>query len=597
VNGLAYVGPVKIDWHSEPTYTWESKLDPAGTRDVKITGEFEPQTAAQLSELAANTDAAKTIGGKYGVPVAIWTNNAEDLAQFIGWYLLLGFSLTEDVDQSKTGLPTGTITACYLGDGVEVPIARSAAPKGNDFGLTAKSLVVSPFRPEDDGGDRFIVDPGGTFGTREYDPSYPWDSARPTPDGGTVQIGLYVGTVTDSTDELDPVCFPKVHLGRDVPAWLVDQGGHVRAVDRRTSPAREVYGPHPFVESTDLLVTNGLVSFWVGNRGLVPFLNVQAVAGGSRREVGTLLLGTSAPLRRARMTYLTLELAVVALTVEGYGDVLVGLRRGERQLLIVSPSNDIRPTWSGTPPTSRAAQAFGDVGRFGMGLDGGEAYESDFPDLRLRWPASVAMTDLGKAFWWTPSAASDEIGDAGLWTLYEEHGAALAKLFFDGATSTVRFRVGAQTIVSPAVSFDALEDICIGVRFSDTEGMGLSVGAPAGVSQVTDAAATEVPGGTPTDMAYMVNFGLAFGEGAFGEGLFGGAVVYPKGVIDNDMIFDGWFTDAEFEPWPTPRHRRVAYPSPRPASSGTRPSTSNRSCCSWMRAAVGSRKRSPTSGG
>jgi hypothetical protein len=548
VNGLAYVGPVKVDWHSEPTYTWESKLDPAGTRDVKITGELEWQTAEQLSELAANTDAAPTIGGRKGVLVPIWTNNAEELAQFHGWYLLESFSLSADVDQSKEGLPVGTITACYLGDGVEVPIARSAAPKGNDFGLTAKSLVVSPFRPEHDAGDRFILDPGGTFGTREYDPSYPWDSARPTPDGGTARIGFYAGTVTDSTDALDLVCFPKVHLGPGIPAWLEDQGGNVRAVDRRTSPAREVYGPHPFLESTDLLVTNGLVSFWVGNRGLVPFLNVQAVSEGSRREVGTILFGTSAPLRRARMTYLTLELAVVALTVEGYGDILVSLRRGERQLTISSPSSAIRPRPSGVPPTSRAVQAFNDVGRFGLGLDAeGNAYESATADLRLLWPPTVSKDDFGRVFWLSPLHGSTDSDDLGQWTLFNESGAAMARLLYDSTTSTFSWRVGSQTLASSPLSWDALDDLLIGVRFSSEAGMALSVRHPDGtVSHSSDSSATVAPLGVPKDMGYFVNFST-WGDGNWGDGVWGGVTSYPGGVIDNDMIFDGWFTDIEFE--------------------------------------------------
>lgn len=548
MNGLAYVGPVKVDWHSEPSYTFESKLDPAGTRDAKITGELEWHTLEQLSELAANTDAAPTIGGRKGVLVPIWTNNAEELAQFHGWYLLEDFSFTAAAEQSKTGLPVGTITACYLGDGVEIPIARSATPKGNDFGVTAKSLVVSPFRPEDDAGDRFIVDPGGTFGTREYDPSYPWDSASPAPADGTARIGLYVGTVTDTTDELDVVCFPRVHLGKDVPLWLADQGGNVRAVDRRTSPAREVYGPHPFLDSTDLLVTNGLVSFWVGNRGLVPFLNVQAVVDGARREMGTLLFGTTAPLRRARMTYLTLELAVVALTVDGYGDVLVALRRGERQLQIASPSSDLQPRWAGTPPASRAEQAFNDLGRFGLGLDAeGDGYESALPDLRLLWPSSIDKSAWGKALWYTPVSAIADMGDAGYWTLYEEHGAAVAEVWLDGATSTIRFRIGAQTVVSDPITFGAVDDLCIGWRFSTEEGMALSVREADGtIHTATDPTATTPPVGTPTDVAYFVNFS-AWGDGAWGDGVWGGETIYPGGVIDNDMIFDGWFTDAEFE--------------------------------------------------
>lgn len=546
MNGLAYVGPVKVDWHSQPSFTWDGPKGGDGIRMAKIVGEFEWKTAEQLSELDANEDAKKTVGAHRGVPLIIWTNNAPELAQFHGAYLLESFTLGANVDQSATELPVGTITAAYLGDDLEYVVTRGAFPKGNDFGLTAKSLVVSPVRPADDDGDRFLVDPGGVFGTREYDPTYPYDPAVPTPPDGTARIGIYVGTVTNDADDLESIVYPKVEFGAEVPRWLVDQGGIVRARDRRRQ--REVYGPHFFHESTDLAVTNGLLHFWVGNRGLTPFLNLQAVVEGARREVGCIQFAgpASAVLRRARLQYVTTELAVVALTIDGYGDALVALRRGEPSLTIVSPSSSIRPTWTGTPPTSRLEQAFVAAGRFDTGLDGTDGV--GLPDMRMQWPPTVSAAEFGKDFWWTPAADSDAIGDAGFWTLYEEHGAAIAKVWFESATSTFRFQVGSQTLASVAVAFEAGDELCVGPRFSETGGMSLSVRRPDGsVVHVEDASATVVPAGTPTDFAYLVGIGLAFGEGAFGEGPFGGETIYPEGVVDNDMLFAKHFDDDRFE--------------------------------------------------
>lgn len=379
MNGLAWVGPVKVDWHSQPSMSWDPpKSD--GLRIVKISGEYEWPTAEQLSELDANEGASVTIGGHHGVLVPIWMSNAPELNFTVGWYILESFPLGATVDQSATGLPVGTITAAFLGQAPELVIARGAVPKGNDFGLTARSLVVSPFRPEDDAGDRFLVDPGGSFATREYDPTYPHDTAALTP-AESASIGFYTGTVTDSTDELETVCFPRLAWSKDAPRWLTQQGGNVRAYDRRAG--REVYGPHPFLETTDLLVTNGLVRFWVGNRRLPPFLNVEAFAQSSWEEQGYLHLadpGGTGALRGARLVYITPERVDVALSIQDQGDVFVSLCRGERGLRL---SNARYARWSGLPPWGRVrATAQGD-GKFGKGIDASASY------FRLRVPASL----------------------------------------------------------------------------------------------------------------------------------------------------------------------------------------------------------------
>lgn len=553
MNGLAFVGPVKVDYHSQPTFNWDGPTGADGLRVLKIGGEFEPKTAEQLSELQANEDAKKTQGSHRGVPVFIWTNNALDLAQYHGAYLLEDVSVGATVDQSAEGLWSVTITAAYLGDDVEYVIPRGAFPKGNDFGLTAKSLVVSPIRPADDA-ERFVVDPGGTFGTREYDPTYPYDPATPTPTDGTVQIGLYVGTVTDGADDIDAIVFPKVRLGKDVPAWLVDQGGMVRARDRRRE--REVYGPHFFHESTDLMVTNGLVTCYIGSAGMVPYISVQAVAEGSRREFGVVQLGETVVLTRARLQYVTSELTVVALTIDGYGDALVTLRRGEASLSIESPSGSIRPIWKGTPPTIAAS---GDLtngdGHFGNGLAQGPA-----SNLRLRWPADVAEDAWSFSAWLTFADAVVDVGGAGLVTIYDDAGVAAAQVFLDEADNKVKFRIGDSTVASSVQTFAGEDDVLVCARFSVEEGMTLSVQRQDGtVEHVADLAAVD-PGTTGryaeiafygrepvVDDLYVDLYEDRYGgDIVWGDGN-SGMLRYPDAVVDNAMIFDDRISDTEFE--------------------------------------------------
>lgn len=532
--GLAYIGPVRVELHGEPSFKWTSSLDPAGTRRASIAGVFDEAVAEQLSELLADTDAAPTTGGVKGVVAPIWAEG-RFLDQFIGWYLLESFDIDPDHAASLTAEAKGTLAATYLGDGVEAVIARAAAVAGNVYGVSPKSLVVSPFRPEDDAGDRFVVDPGGAFATREFDPSSPHDGLVSTPADGTARLGFYAGALTSSSDAIADVAFPRVSLRKDTPAWIAQQGGAVRAYDRRAR--REVFGPHPFRESTDLAITNGITRAWVGNRGLVPFLNVEAVTGGAWRQVGVIQLGDSAPLLRARLSYITAELVVVALTIDGYGDALVALRRGERMFRVVSPSSSIRPTWTGTPPVSHVTQAGNAAGRYGNGLDGRDV-DGVRPDLRLLRPA---LTEWGDELSWRPGAASGAIGDAGLLVLLDADAAIAGVVWFEASSSTIRFEVAGQTIYAP-VAFAAGDDLTVAARFSPAEGMALTVRLDDGTfAAAANPAYTTAPPAV-IEHGYFANF-TAWGDGSWGDGVWGGVTLYPKGTIDNHMILDGWPTE------------------------------------------------------
>lgn len=385
---LGWIGPVELEWdsHLAPTFKFTSQPDAANARDAEIGGYLDWAKAEQLSELCANTDAMPTIAGRKGVLVPIWADDTK-LNQFVGWYVLESFDLDADHESSLSDSPVGfTLKACYLGQSPNVVVARSSVPVGNDFALAATSVVVSPFRPADDAGDQFVTSPGGTFITREYDPTYPYDPAIQTP-SDAANIGLYYGTVTDSTDDLTTVAFPALAWSKDAPTWLTQQGGNVRAYDRRAE--REVYGPHPFLETTDLLITNGLLRAWVGNAGLAPFLNVEAFHSGSWREAGYVVLadptGTDDVLVDARMVSVTPEEVVLAVRIQNGGDAFVSLRRGERMFRIVHGNGSViasrQVRWTGLAPWSRLASATQGTGKFGKGIDGSTA------DFRVRLPA------------------------------------------------------------------------------------------------------------------------------------------------------------------------------------------------------------------
>lgn len=538
MNGLAYVGPVKVDWHSQPVFSPSSDPDPAG-RDVKVVGEFEWPTANQLSELAANPDAAITAGGQKGVLVPIWMNNAQELAEYIGWYLLQSFNLSADVGQSAIGLPVGTISAVYLGQQPTLAVSRQSVPVGNDYGIAPQSVVVSPFRPADDAGDRFLVDPGGSFITRAYDPGG-YDPENPVP-AETAAIGLYYGTLTNTADELEEVCFPRLAWSKDAPKWLTQQGGDVWAYDRRAQ--RDVLGPHPFLESTDIRVDNGLVGFWVGNRGLRPFLNCQVFDGTEWREPGVVQFGTASDeLVGASLIATTAEYTTIALAVQGRGDVLVSLYRGERELRVHQPAGMGLPTFSGVPPTTRLFAAEVDTARFGNGL---VAASDDPPDIRLRWPADVSPSAWSNVWRLITAAALADLDTVGLRTIYSEGGIAEIECYIDDADQRAKVRVRDVEVMQTApLDFDAGDDLTVGLSYDGTT-LTLLWRTDAGdVSHIS--AAVTIEAEAFYDDTYFVNFSR-WGDGDWGDGVWGGITHYAEGIVDNDMVFEDALSHDEFE--------------------------------------------------
>lgn len=328
------------------------------------------------------------------------------------------------------------------------------------------------------------------------------------------------------------------------PTWVTDRGGDCRAYDRRSM--REVFGPsHPFAQTTDCLITNGIVRAWLGNSGLRPFLNVQALQDNLWHEVGTVPIGRDADrLLGARVLKLTPDVITVALAVAGMGESLVTLRRGERAFRCEQPAGLNRPDWSGVPPTSRAVAASNGDGRFGNGLDAGDGDA----DIRLLWPPVQAQNRFGRVLWVRPELGVDDIGTAGFLTAYDPSGVAVIEVYLDGDDGRVKVRIhDTVRLTSSVQTFAAGDDLALGLRFGVEDGLGLSIRGPDGpVEHLSLPSLTDLAASRLHDVGYYVNFSR-WGDGDWGDGVWGGTTYYPNGVIDNDMLFDGWLSEAEFE--------------------------------------------------
>lgn len=577
-TNLFYIGPVVVDLQN-PNATFGPAA--RGQRTISLTGETDRGPAEQLSELLANDDIRITVGDLYGAVLPVYIDH-DDFGAYAGWYLFPPAEHTADWVSELSGLHPVKLNGVFLGHAPEIVIDRTSVPKSNDFVTTAMSMVVSPFRPESDAGDRFIVDPGGAFAVRQYDPT-DYDPAVPTPDE-VASIGYYTGIVTETTDELAPVCLPRVAWSKEVPRWLTQQGGMVRGYDRRAE--RSVFGPHPFLETTDLMVNNGLLQAKVGNRGLRPYFDIRAFAD-SWREPGTIQFGAAIDeLVDARLVRLTFDDVTLALTVKNHGDVLVTLKRGEQQLHVSQPTTMGRPVWSGVPPASRAVRARVTTARFVKGLAGGSdvedsSWEAPFttwagddehdwdgtpyaPDLRLRWPPAVLPDDWACAWRYQPLRPLDELGTVGLRTLYDADGIAHVECYVDGADSKAKVRVSDTVVIqSAALDFDAADDILIRLSYDGTT-LTLSWRADDGTITHTSAAAT-ITADAFFDDTFFVNFDRWGTEPATwgpDAGLWGGQTYFPGGAIDNDMVFERAITNSEFVTLATADTPLEGLPSP-----------------------------------
>lgn len=530
---LRYLGPVPVTEHFDPSFSWTSE-DVAGIRGASISGELPWSKAQQLSELVNNGARRITIGSHSGVLEYVHLDDVM-LRDFQGFYLFRSFDVDADHASSLNGVDGPvpfSVDAAYLGDIThrEVVVVRSARPRANDHGLDPSSIVANPFS---DDAEQFPVSPGGESFTREYDP------ADYTPGGGTsADMLLHTGSVngTDALARVVPLSLP---TSVTTPTWVSQRSGDVRGWDRREG--RHVDGAgHSFKETTDLLVSNGILRFWVGNRGLIPFLNIQVRKGGAWREVGTLLLASpvgSDKLLGARLKTLTPEAAVLILSVRNVGDVTVRLQRGWRSVVVL---NAPYVGWAGAPPAKAITGVTNGTGAFGNGLvvDSGDW-------ARLWWPPELMSWAV--ALRWLPTAASATQVDSGLVNLRDASGTEVMTLRYYAADKTIRWAKGGSSLSTAPLTFSAGQSVWGAMRQTAT-GRTLSVRTATlahGSDAVMDLTELETIGIGRVSEALSSG---AYGAGAYGMGPYGATTasggVYANGVIDNVQLFDA-LSDAE----------------------------------------------------
>lgn len=382
------------------------------------------------------------------------------------------------------------------------------------------------------------------------------------------------------TDPIGSVVLPAVRLRGTLPGEVTKRGGDCRAFDRRTE--REVYGPaHPFVQTTDVAASNGLLRFWVGNRGVPPFLNVQAFLDGSWREVGTLRLdGNSATdvLLDAGVTRCTPDECTVRLVCRGAGPILCTLRRGFRGFFVhhgaanfPSVISGRHVIWTGMPPAEVDQGLASAVGAFGTGLGGADHY------VRFPWPIEAAAAAWSLGLYWLPGDDDASQADSGLLYIADSSDEEVASLQYVSSSKRLRFMLGAQQIDSPPLVFGADEPIFVALRFDTANGMALTTKPQASaIAHAVDASSTD-PGTSEEAFAsftlgFIPGSALIWGSGDWGDGNWGAVGAQVNGVLDEVQLWGDRLTDAEaallaarflhaLEDLPTPAGRLVWHAS------------------------------------
>lgn len=184
---LAYVGPIAVSFHGDPTFSFSASPSARGLQPCSIGGYLEWSQGEQLQELVGNGGRLVTIGDASGVLEPIWPDDSL-LATFRGWYLLGSCELTPDVGDSVPDAPVPfSLAATLLPEGLAAVLTRSARARPNDFALVPRATAVQRFH-----NGSFVRSPGGLRFTRQFDP-LPHDAARQLAPAADMEI--YVGGV------------------------------------------------------------------------------------------------------------------------------------------------------------------------------------------------------------------------------------------------------------------------------------------------------------------------------------------------------------------------------------------------------------------
>lgn len=341
---------------------------------------------------------------------------------------------------------------------LEAVVTRSARPKTG--AASGKALVVAPFADA-----AFDVSPGGDgVGTREYDPGR-HDSGREAIDA-PLDLTFRQGTIMAASDALAKIVLPTVDTG-DPPVWISTRGHEARAYDRRHD--REVYGPHWFDEPSDIIVTNGVIRFWVVAGG---YLAVDAVNDGAWHHVGYLPV-TAGEFTSARLVSISRDGVLVTLT-DGTTTVRAECRRGERMIRL---SDAVGLAWKNEPESMQRYGLTSVAGQFGKA-----AAFADVDLIELAWPVTKATWAF--AGWWIPDDNSATQADCGIWYATDDTPALVSTLFYrDGA---LEWTQDGDTLTSAPLTFDAGEPVFVALSYTAAVRR-LSVKVESGaISHVTD---------------------------------------------------------------------------------------------------------------
>jgi hypothetical protein len=349
---------------------------------------------------------------------------------------------------------------------------------------------------------------------------------------------------------------PVLERPASTPRWVTNHGDRVSAYDLRDMRPVGSAG-HPFLVPSDLLVTNGLLRFRVGNRGLTPYVSVSVHStGGAWCEVDCLHLArlhSADTLVGARLVRLTPDVATVALSVRNKGDVFVSLLRGYRGMWVSHGSvrhrvyTDRSVSWG--PPPSVVSGTSLETGVFGRSLRTAPTGIAAF-----FWPPDQSVTNWDIAVWWKPDAASTTQATDGIASTKDFNGGDIDQLFWNDATKTLGWdRPGLTPVLSSAVlSFSAGQPVHVQMRQSAT-GRTLTVRVGGVTTHTSD---TDV---STTPLKYLVAGKSlssmttnAYGVGPYGTGPYGGAPQVgsmndDNSTVDNIMLLADSLTNTEAE--------------------------------------------------
>lgn len=191
--GLAYIGPVAVAPHYDPSFDWSADPAPSGMRGVQIIGRIDWDDARALGELVANPARRQSFGGATGVLELVWADDALQ-REFNGWHLLQRFDINAGQRDSLHDIVPFALSSVLLSKAHIVAVTRSARAKDNAYSLTARATVVQPLWGEDPDGEPFMTAPGGTAFSRDYDPRTGLDVREPTT--ANRRLRIHAGTVT-----------------------------------------------------------------------------------------------------------------------------------------------------------------------------------------------------------------------------------------------------------------------------------------------------------------------------------------------------------------------------------------------------------------